>query len=89
MVDGIHLLDVHWVDVFKAKRIQTLAGKLGIVAGISEQLRHIGNTLPDDAANLAVKRISSQAFPENAAEKILLVKRCGHEGGRNRARIVE
>lgn len=36
VVRGIHLLDVHRIDVFKAKRIQAFAGKLGIVAGIGE-----------------------------------------------------
>src|SRR4029453_10853452 len=63
----IDLLDVPRVDVLQAERIQTLAGKLDIIANISEQLRHIGNTLFDDVANLAVQQISSQASPENAA----------------------
>ena len=63
----IDLLDVLSVDVFQAERIQTFAGKLDIIATISEQLGHIGNTLPDHVANLAVQQISSQAFPENAA----------------------
>jgi hypothetical protein len=36
MIDRIHLLDVHRIDVFKAKGIQAFAGKLGIVAGIGE-----------------------------------------------------
>src|SRR4030095_3408552 len=64
----IDLLDVPRVDVFQAERIiQTFAGKLDIIASISKQLRHIGNTLPDHVANLAVQQISSQAFPENAA----------------------
>src|SRR5213079_2603132 len=89
MIHRIDLLDVPRVDVFKTKRIQTFAGKLGIVTGISEQLPHIGNALPDHAPNLAVQRISSQAFPENTAEKILLVQRRGHERRGNRACIVE
>src|SRR5205809_307776 len=89
MIHRIDLLDVPRVDVFKTKRIQTFAGKLGIVTGISEQLPHIGNALPDHAPNLAVQRISSQAFPENAAEKILLVQRRGHERRGNRACIVK
>src|SRR5206468_6233651 len=63
----IDLLDVPRVDVFQAERIQTLAGKLDIIASISEQLRHIGNTLPDHVANFAVQQISSQAFSKNAA----------------------
>src|SRR5206468_6838029 len=85
----IDLLDVPSVDVFQAERIQTFTRKLDIIASISEQLWHIRNTLPDHVVNFAVQQISSQAFSENAAQKILLVQRCSHECGGNRARIVE
>ena len=36
IIDRIHSLDVHRIDVFKVQRIQAFAGELSILAGIGE-----------------------------------------------------
>src|SRR5262249_31770044 len=85
----IELLHRTRLYIRTAQTVETLAGQLGIVTQISEELVAAlqRSSTTDQVTQLAVNGVSDKTVAEHSAQQILLVQRREHQGGRDCPRV--
>ena len=82
-IDRVELLDDFRIDIIAPERGQALFGQLGIVTDIAEQLLAQRSDRWTHFIDLAVEDMTGHAVSEHAAQQVLFVERCVHQGRRD------